>query len=361
MEARRAGICRRSGPHVRARELIATTKTSLGASHPATLSARVLESEISANDLAYRYARLLMTCRYGDTPIGLQMREGQTVQQSIKQMNDSLNQWMQSNSDAQRACVEWPLLWLELEKVAVQIQLVLLRYARLMGIPDGVDTVVDLNGTPASELHQRIRGLQERAAALRVDDVDVRARLMLIELLDLADRRDDEIAEANSLAALSRACGYQQIEAEAKAHVEGTSQFRGARREMLAAQHEASEDEIVRATPEERAQLAENMRAFLRLPAERTANILDDIECTAFEHEITRTFCRHLDIQQHLGHTQDGATLYARRPLRRCACAPRQLVTLLPSTEWRALAAEFQRNYCKGCTVRDPVEPERPQ
>jgi hypothetical protein len=339
----------------RATALVAEMTKSVGASHPATLSARVLESEVWGSDLAYQYARLLMTCGYGDGAIGLAMRRGATVQQAVTQANVAYADWVRVNAEAHRSCAKWPLLALELERTALQADLVLLRHTRLIGITEGFDTPLALDRPTGSELLDRIRDTRERANALKVDEVEVKVRLLQVQLFDLADRRADERSEAQALAAFCRTCGYARIEQEARRHEAGTSAFREQRAEMMAAQQVASGAELVHASPAQRAEFAEGIRSFLGLPPDRIPNILDDVDCNVFELEIRQTFCRHLDVEQYRLLSQDPATIYARPALRRCTCQQRALTTMFPSRKWRALVVEFQRSYCTGCDLRSPL------
>lgn len=339
----------------RATSLVAQMTSAVGPSHPATLSARALEVEIRGSELAYEYARLLMTCSYGDGAVGIAMRRGITLQEGIDRSNVRYTELKQLNETARALCAEWPMLVLELERASSQADVVLLRNTRLMAVSTGGDSAVDLDSPPCAELLERIRETRRRANALAIDEVEVKLRLLEVELLDLADRRDDEKAEAQALLSLCQACGYAHIEQEARRHVSGTSMFREQRAEMVSAKEDASRQALSRATPQERLVFAQNLRALLCLPADRIQNILDDVECSAFEYELQETFCRYLDVASYELLSETAHTLYAQPALRRCECAKRNIVSSTPSRLWPRVVADFQRSCCVGCAERAPL------
>ncbi len=338
----------------RAAALAAESASTLGPAHPATLAARVLVQDLSSRALGIAYAHLQLTCVYGDSPLGLHMRGGVPVAHAIAKMHQTLKDWFTRNNTAKQDCAEWPLLALELEKGELLIQTVLLRNTRLMGVTERKEPKIDLTYEPISTLLASITALRDRAQRMGVDDVEVQARLLRAEVLDLSDAVDEMRREANELVARARASGFERIEEEARAFAEGRSMFRLARAQMMKdLQYTSDEQFVAHEPPERREEIADGLCDVLRLPPRSRDIVRDQIERIAAGYQLRETFCRHFEI---LEEDVDDDAPYARRSSCICVCARRGIRTMLKSPYWQALIAEFRRNYCDGCSLRDPAK-----
>jgi hypothetical protein len=340
----------------RASALAAESANTLGPMHPATLAARVLVQDLSGRALGIAYAHLQLTCVYGDSPLGLRMRGGVPVAEAIAGMHQALKDWVARNNTAKQDCTDWPLLALELEKGDLLMQTVLLRNTRLMGATKRKEPIIDLTREPVSTLLASITALRDRAQRMGVDDVEAQARLLRAELFDLADAMDEMRREANELVARARASGFERIAEEAQAFAEDRSMFRLARAQMTKdLQYTSDEQFVAHATPERREEIADGLCDALRLPAGSRDIVRDEIERIAVGYQLRETFCRHLEIAI-FDEDASNDVSYARRPNCICICAPRRARTMLGSRHWQALVAEFRRNYCDGCSLRDPAK-----
>lgn len=102
-----------------------------------------------------------------------------------------------------------------------------------------------------------------------------------------------------------------------------------------------------------------NMKA-MGLPEVRRAYVEDDVRKLAKSMEIQRRYCRHLQPLQNLEHTNSPETAYTRLTKYTCECMLLGYRTQIETDDIDVAIVAMQRNYCDGCSKREPLEATPP-
>jgi tetratricopeptide (TPR) repeat protein len=91
----------------------------------------------------------------------------------------------------------------------------------------------------------------------------------------------------------------------------------------------------------------------LRIPQERINNVLKDFKSLRTIRAEQRSWCKHIDLIQALGHTASRETVYSIDPNRHCRCVRYSYESLIGSNDFEAVISAFKVTHCAGCTGRE--------
>jgi tetratricopeptide (TPR) repeat protein len=91
----------------------------------------------------------------------------------------------------------------------------------------------------------------------------------------------------------------------------------------------------------------------LRIPQERIGNVLKDFKSLRRIRAEQRSWCKHLELLQELGHTESRETVYSIDPNRHCKCRRYSHESSIGSNDVDAVIKAFKATFCMGCTGRE--------
>lgn len=91
----------------------------------------------------------------------------------------------------------------------------------------------------------------------------------------------------------------------------------------------------------------------LRIPQQRIANVLKDLESERKVRAERRSWCKHLDLLQELSHTKLRQTIYSIDPNRHCKCRRYSYESSIGSNDVDAVITAFKATFCAHCTGRE--------
>jgi len=180
----------------------------------------------------------------------------------------------------------------------------------------------------------------------------MRARLVLAELQELAGTPSVAVETAAQSHPICVAMGYEDLARQAAAIKSGRSHLATLLSQLRNAADEDPDDIAASMTDEDAFGTARELANTMGLPRDRIQNILQDVLSQRRLAIERRSWCRHLKLLQHLGHTQDATTAYAEVPDFQCVCS------LLGhrsqgSSDWSPLIDHFKESHCQPCARRE--------
>jgi hypothetical protein len=100
--------------------------------------------------------------------------------------------------------------------------------------------------------------------------------------------------------------------------------------------------------------MAEAQAEALRLPPERTENLVKNWAAHRAIAGNRLAWCRHIALLQNLGHEGLPSTLYRDEPEHLCICTLHGYRSPSGSTDWFGLIEAFKTRFCHGCGDRSP-------
>ena len=91
----------------------------------------------------------------------------------------------------------------------------------------------------------------------------------------------------------------------------------------------------------------------LRIPQHRIGNVLKDLKSLRRIGIEQRSWCKHIELLQELGHTASKQTIYSIDPYRLCKCLRYSYESSIKSNDVEAVIAAFKGTYCVGCRGRE--------
>lgn len=91
----------------------------------------------------------------------------------------------------------------------------------------------------------------------------------------------------------------------------------------------------------------------LRIPKERIDNVFKDLKSLRTIRAEQRSWCKHIELLQALGHTASRQTLYSVDPHRHCRCARYFYESSIGSNDVEAVITAFKATFCVGCAGRE--------
>jgi hypothetical protein len=91
----------------------------------------------------------------------------------------------------------------------------------------------------------------------------------------------------------------------------------------------------------------------LRIPSQRIDNVLKDFKSLRRIRSEQRSWCKHIELLQELGHTASRQTLYSIDPKRHCKCLQYSFESSIGSNDVEAVITAFKKTFCVGCTGRE--------
>jgi hypothetical protein len=91
----------------------------------------------------------------------------------------------------------------------------------------------------------------------------------------------------------------------------------------------------------------------LRIPQQRIGNVFNDFKSLRRIRSEQRSWCKHIELLQALGHTASRQTLYSVDPNRHCRCIRYSYESSIGSNDAEAVIRAFKATFCAGCTGRE--------
>lgn len=91
----------------------------------------------------------------------------------------------------------------------------------------------------------------------------------------------------------------------------------------------------------------------LRIPQHRIGNVLKDLKSLRRIGVEQRSWCKHIELFQELGHTASRHTIYSVDPYRRCKCLRYSYESQIKSNDVDAVITAFKATFCVTCGGRE--------
>jgi hypothetical protein len=192
---------------------------------------------------------------------------------------------------------------------------------------------------------------------------EVRTHLIMAQAFEIMNQPESAKKMAQGIIGKAKLLGYHHQIATAKEIIEDNSLFSKMMdniRNILGRKHNEEYDKSDLATEEE----IENFTNFLidtyKIPDNRREIVRRDVICIRDTNREKVEWCRHIEIDQNLKHTQSSLTLYAEDPNRRVKCLKFEHIVDHLSPNWIEQISEFKIIYCAECPDREPSNTTSP-
>jgi hypothetical protein len=184
---------------------------------------------------------------------------------------------------------------------------------------------------------------------------ELEVKMLLADLNSVCG--DDEAAKglATSVLPVARAMNYDRLASRAAEHLDGQTvlhQF------LAQLQRQPTNDEMALSqTDDDIRAMARMALESLGIPVDRLPLVEKDCFAGRVIARERRAWCRHIQLHQNLAHSQIPETAYDVDPERICVCTKLGHQSNIPHADYDAVIVAFKRNYCDGCTYREPSNP----
>lgn len=189
---------------------------------------------------------------------------------------------------------------------------------------------------------------------------ELKVKTELADLFLIGNQRNVAHTLAQDVLLKAEAMGYDGIVELAQEHLRDNSLLDRQRAAFERASTADHDDGWAGASDEEVRAIAADAVEERGLPIERLPIVEDDLFAN---REIARerfSWCQHINLIQDLRHTKHQSTLYA-SPIRfHGECEKFGYKTEIGSSDWREVISAFKRQFCDGCSARDPKQPSPP-
>jgi hypothetical protein len=335
------------------RRLVSDIQTNPAASDSFKLQARIVLLAAEGDELV---VVLLHELVYARMRHGTQLPTGRRALDGARRMHQLLDQWRRQSDQAVQDAIgqSHPILIGDARAARVTVSCALLLQMQLNAIS---------NEQPFSPPPEMFAGLISEAeaacdvyAAAGAFEGELRAKLLIADLLEFAGRTDEARALACEVIPQAQAMDYVHLTDRAQGHASGQTiakDFERLYRERL-----AKDDTLALAEESD-----DKMRELARASIESHAIPLDRLPVVEREwlslRDIAReqvNWCEQLEMTQDLRHTLSRSTLYVRDPARRCLCKKHGHESQIADPDWQTIIRAFKQVYCDGCPDRSPKE-----